>query len=349
MPHHLLGSLAVWADAGGGPVEWMSTFVYWTADTFGLESFVVKGILAILLVCSLCGMLGSMVVGNRMAFFSDAMAHCAFAGVSLGFLSVLLAGGDRSTTTWAVPLVMVLLGVVAGAAMVFVRDRTGLAYDTVIGVFFALAIGFGAMLFQALREISTFNPETFLFGNLVFIPEEDLLFLLGLGLVVTPLFAWRYNQLVFASFNPTLGRTRGLNLQFNNYLFIVVLALVVNLSIKAVGALLINALLVVPAAAAANVSRNLRQMVWLTIAFCVGSGLLGYMLRNTFAIHLSGHKVNFGPSGVIVVTSTVLFFASMIGAAFWRRFAPVLGFMPMPRLHRHTESCGHGDSFTACP
>ena len=90
-----------------------------------------------------------------------------------------------------------------------------------------------------------------------------------------PLFAWRYNQLVFASFNPTLARTRGLTLTLNNYLFIVLLALVVNLSIKAVGALLINALLVVPAAAAANLSRNLRQMFWLTVAFCLGAGLIG--------------------------------------------------------------------------
>ena len=238
------------------PVEWMSSAVAWLADTAGTELFVMKGLLAVLLVCGLCGMVGSMVVGNRMAFFSDTMAHTAFAGVTLGFLSVILAGGDKESITWVVPLVMVACGVAAGVGMVYIRDQTGLANDTVIGVFFAAAIGFGAMLFQVLSVKSNFNPENFLFGNLTFIPYEDLVFLLGLVVVVVPLYAWRYNQLVFASFNPTLGRTRGLTMKLNNYLFIILLALVVNLSIKAVGALLINALLVVPAAAAMNLSRN---------------------------------------------------------------------------------------------
>jgi zinc transport system permease protein len=335
------------------PTEWMSSLVSWIADAFDTFPFVVKGVLAILLVCTLCGMLGSFVVGNRMAFFSDAMAHCAFAGVSLGYLSVLLSGGDRQTATWAVPLIMVVFGVGVGISMVYVRDSTGLAHDTVIGVFFALAIGFGAMLFQVLRVKSTFNPEYFLFGNLVLIPEEDLVFLLGLLIVVTPLFAWKYNQLVFASFNPTLARTRGLSLKLNNYLFIVILALVVNLAIKAVGALLINAMLIVPAAAAANVSRNLRQMFWYTVAFCVGSGLLGFALRNSVDFQVGGGEpVPFGPSGVIVVTSVGLFFASMIAAAVWARFAPVLGITPLPRnIHRHVHdgSCDQDHPFGQCP
>jgi zinc transport system permease protein len=335
------------------PVEWLTNAITWLADTLGTETFVIKGVLAIVLVCAMCGMLGSMVVGNRMAFFSDAMAHCAFAGVSLGYLSVLAVGGDRAMVAWAVPLVMVLAGVAVGLAMVYVRDRTGLAHDTVIGVFFALAIGFGAMLFQVLTARFGFNPENFFFGNLVFIPPEDLFLLLLLVVVVTPLFAWRYNQLVFGSFNPTLARTRGLKLTLNNYIFIVILALVVNLSIKAVGALLINAMLVVPAAAAANLSRNLRQMFRLTLAFCLASGLLGFALRNSFEVHVGrGDPMHFGPSGVIVVTSVAIFFGSMAVGALWNRFAPVLGFSPLPlgaRRHVHDDSCADDHGFGQCP
>jgi zinc transport system permease protein len=335
------------------PVEWMTSFIGFLSDSLGAETFVLKGMLGILFVCWLCGMLGAMVVGNRMAFFSDAMAHSAFAGVSLGYLSVLLGGGDRAATTWAVPLMMVLFGIAVGVLMVYVRENTGLANDTVIGVFFALVIGFGAMLFQVLRQTSSFNPENFLFGNLVFLPDEDLVFLLGLTVLVTPLFAWRYNQLVLASFNPTLARSRGLTLKFNNYLFIVILALVVNLSIKAVGALLINALLVVPAASAANVSRNLRQMFWLTVLFCLGSGLIGYGLRNSFEVRIgNGPPAHFGPSGVIVVTSVALFVVSMFLSALWTRFAPVLGITPMPRgnrAHVHDDSCTHDHGFGQCP
>lgn len=335
------------------PVDWLANAILLIADTLGTEVFVVKGVLAVLLVCAMCGMLGAMVVGNRMAFFSDAMAHCAFAGVALGYLSILLTGGDRALASWVVPLVMVVFGVVVGAGMVYVRDRTGLAHDTVIGVFFALAIGFGAMLFQVLSVKFAFNPESFFFGNLVLIPEEDLLFLFVVALVVTPLFAWKYNQFVFASFNPTLARTRGLNLTMNNYLFIIILALVVNLSIKAVGALLINAMLVVPAAAAANLSRNLRQMFWLTVLFCVGSGLLGFALRNSVEVRIGGgDPVPFGPSGVIVVTSVLLFIASMAAGAVWNRFAPVLGLAPLPlrvQRHVHDDTCSHDHGFGQCP
>jgi zinc transport system permease protein len=281
------------------------------------------------------------------------MAHCALAGVSLGYLSILVAGGNKVMASWVVPLVMVATGAAVGAGMVYVRDRTGLAHDTVIGVFFAFAIGFGTMLFQVLKVGFGFNAETFFFGNLVLIPEEDLFLLLLLAVIVTPIFAWKYNQLTFASFNPTLARTRGLNLSLNNYLFIVLLALVVNLSLKVVGALLINAMLVVPAAAAANLSRNLRQMFWLTFAFCIGSGLLGYALRNSFAVHVGhGAPVEFGPSGVIVVTSVGVFLASMVVGAVWNRFAPVLGLTPLPllsRRHLHDASCAQDHGFGQCP
>jgi zinc transport system permease protein len=302
------------------PDAWMAELVLSLADGLNVPLFMVKGTIAILLVCLLCGTVGALVVGNRMAFFSDAMAHSAFAGVALGYLSAIAAGDTRdgAIASWLVPLVMVLFGTAVGAAMVYVRERTGLANDTVIGVFFALAIGFGAMLFRILQEKSTFNPEAFLFGSLVFVPETDLIYLLILTVVVGVLFARRYNDLVFASFSPSLARTRRIGLRANNYLFIVLLALVVNLSIKAVGALLINALLVVPAAAAANVSRNLRQMFWLTLAFCVASGLLGFYLSTAVTLPVGG-GVKFGPSGTIVVVSVAFFFASVLASGLKNR------------------------------
>ena len=334
-------------------MDGFSNAIVWLADALGTDTLMVKPVLAVLLVCGLCGMLGSMVVGNRMAFFSDTMAHCALAGVSLGFLSVLMAGWDKATATWFVPLVMVAFGVAVGGMMVYVRDKTGLAHDTVIGVFFAFAIGLGAMFYQVLSVRFGFNAEGFFFGQLVLIPDEDLFYLLAVAVVVIPLYAWRYNQLVFGSFNPTLARTRGLQLTLNNYLFIILLALVVNLSIKAVGALLINALLVVPAAAAANVSRNLRQLFWLTMLFCVGSGLLGFSLRNAFEFRWgAGEPVAFGPSGVIVVTCVAVFFATMVLGRVWNQFAPVLGLSPLPlhqRRHIHDDTCSDDHGSGQCP
>src|SRR4051812_39919906 len=102
-------------------VEWLASFVDRLADTFHAGLFEVHGVLAVIVVCTLCGMLGSMVVGNRMAFFSDAMAHCAFAGVALGYLSVLFTEANlvdqKSLADWVVPLVMVIFGSVVGVGM----------------------------------------------------------------------------------------------------------------------------------------------------------------------------------------------------------------------------------------
>jgi zinc transport system permease protein len=338
------------------PDAWMADIIRSLADLFGTDLYVVKAIITLLVMCLMCGLVGALVVGNRMAFFSDAMAHCAFAGVALGFLTAVLSGPVNARerndlATWLVPLVMVAFGAAVGAAMVYVRDRTGLAHDTVIGVFFALALGFGAMLVKMVQQVSPVPLETFLFGNLLFIPESSLVLLCFALVLVVALFLWRYNQLMFASFNPSLARTRRVSVTLNNYLFVVLLALVVNFSVMAVGALLINALLIVPAAAAANVSRNLRQMFWMTICFSLGSGAIGYWLSKTLSLSVGPLRdVEFAPSGVVVVTSVALFFGSMAAVAVWNRFAPIFGGKEFRRPgHGPGDSCGFDHPFGQCP
>lgn len=319
--------------------EWLTHLIEAVANAADAPFYMVKALLAVVLVCLVCGMVGSLVVGNGMAFFSDAMAHCAFAGITIGYLSVLFTLGrapanpDPADAAWraeltalVVPLVMIAFGALVGAAMVHVRERTALENDTVIGVFFAGAIGLGAALFTVLRnENPQFNPENFLFGSVFLVQEPDLVFLAVLLVLTTGLFGWRYNPLLFASFSPSLARTRRVNRLLNDYLFIVLLALVVNLSIKAVGALLINALLVVPAAAAANVARNLRQMFWLTVAFCVGSGLVGLWVSTVLQVPAhGGQTLKFGPSGTIVTTCVLVFFLTMAGGWVFRRVRPAV-------------------------
>src|SRR5262249_46569243 len=123
---------------------------------------------------------------------------------------------------------------------------------------------------------------------------------------------FRYNQFVMASFNPSLARSRNIPLRLCNYLFVVLLALIVNLCLRAVGVLLINAMLVVPAAAAANVSRNLRQMFWGSVLISVISGVAGLWLSNTVRLPIGrGTPIDLEPSGAIVVLSVLTFFATM--------------------------------------
>src|SRR4051812_43490754 len=175
---------------------------FWLADYS-----VLKGLLAVMLVGLICGAVGSLVVGNRMAFFSDALAHCAFAGVALGILVALATGGSAGEG-WLVPTIMVVFGAAVGLLIAFVRARTALANDTVIGVFFAGAVGFGGMLLATIRTRSFLNPETFLFGSPLFVNEADVLTLAALAVAVILVLVRFHNPFVLASFNPSLARTR---------------------------------------------------------------------------------------------------------------------------------------------
>ena len=295
------------------------------AQWLGFEhAYEFRAVLSVLLVTAICGMVGALVVGNRMAFFSDAMAHCAFAGVALGVLLTLTLGSpqEQESLRWIVPLIMVGFGALVGLAIAFVREHTELASDTVIGVFFAGAIGFGAMLLTALKNRKiAIDPHTFLFGSPLYVQDIDFLYLAILLVLTIATILWRYNHLLLASFNPSLARSRRVSIRLNNYLFILLLALIVNLSIVTVGALLINAMLVVPAATASNVSRNLRQMFWLTIGLSIFAGLSGLHLSSTYRMRIgSSEPVEFGPSGTIICVAVLLFFISVfIPSRFSRR------------------------------
>jgi zinc transport system permease protein len=288
------------------------------------SSLNVKGLLAVVLVSLICGAVGALVVGNRMAFFSDALAHCAFAGITLGIL-LALAAGVRTRDEfydWATPA-MIGFGILVGVGIAFVREKTSLASDTVIGVFFAGAMGLGAMLLKGLRR-NYFDPENFLFGDIVTVTGQDLLQLFLLAVVTAVVLMWMYNGLLFTSFNPSLARSRKLPTRVYNYVFIVLLALIVNLCLKTVGVLLINAMLIVPAATAANVSRNMRQMFWCTVGLCLVVGLAGQWLSWSVGIPdpAGDRPIHFGVGGTMVVLSVLLFFLSMLApalAARWRR------------------------------
>jgi zinc transport system permease protein len=306
------------------PSEWLDKLVeectrLTPPGSFFHYSFNINALLALILVSLCCGAIGSLVVGGRLAFFSDALAHCSFAGISIGFLlfTGLLASSrpPREFWDWAT-LVMVVFGILAGCGIVWVRTRTGLSSDTVIGVFFAGAVGLAAALsslFIHSREM--FNLEDFLFGNPLLVKPRDLVVLACLTVFTAGLLAWLYNQLLLASFNNSLALSRRVPVQLLNYLFIVLLAVIVNLCLRFVGALLINALLIIPAAAAVNLSRNMRQLFWLTIGLTLVLGVGGQWLQ--WQMEMGAH-VRLGISGTIVLLSVLVFILSMVAGPWLR-------------------------------
>jgi zinc transport system permease protein len=301
--------------------------------TFFNIPFNVRGMIAVILVSLICGAVGSLVVGNRMAFFSDALAHCAFAGVALGLLMGVFTGAetDDAFQLW-ITLIMVAFGVAVGLSIAVVRETTGQSSDTVIGVFFAGAIGLGAIFLKVGSGRRYMPVEHFLFGNIVTIPTDELLVLFCLAAVTAGLLVWLYNDLTLTSFNRSLALSRRIRVRLCNYLFIILLALIVNLCLKVVGALLINALLIVPAATAARLCRNMRQLFWGSVVLCLLAGVGGHLLSWELQIPVVGQRqwTRPGESGTIVVLSVLLFFAlpPLVGLLRWLREP---GTPPSPR------------------
>ncbi|MFO0938224.1 MAG: metal ABC transporter permease [Gemmataceae bacterium] len=308
----------------------VTNLIAWIAQTLSplgpITSIDVSALASITLVCISCGLVGSLVVGNRMAFFSDAMAHTAFAGVATGLIGILIFAQPASARAaeqylWLVPLVTIVVGVLVGSAMEFVRERTGLTNDTVIGVFFAAAIGFAVTVIPSVKRKTGIDPDQFLFGSPLYVRPEELVMLFILAIVVFAVIVWRYNTMAFGVISPPLARSRGISIRLGNYLFIVLLALVVNVSIKAVGVLLMNAILIVPAAAAINIASNARQMFRYTLILSLISGWLGYFISVNWEVPISSNeRLALAPGGTIVLTAVTLFFVTMFLGAFRRRF-----------------------------
>ena len=290
----------------------------WPPDSLPTFDHTVRALLAIFFVCLICGTMGALVVGNRMAFFSDALAHCAFAGVALGLIVGLAAGGVNQRQ---ITLVMVLFGVAMGVLIAFVRETTNLANDTVIGVFYAAAVGLGAIFMRwGAGQQQMLGIEAFIFGDPNTAQTWEILLLAALSVGTILFLIWFYNPTVMASANTSLALSRRVPVRLCQYLLIVLLGIMVNLSIQIVGALLINGLLIVPAAAAANVARNLRQMFWFSMVLALVSGIGGYLLHWEVNCRVPrGWQV--GTSGCIVVLAVLFFVASMLGSRWLRQRA----------------------------
>ena len=302
---------------GSAGIHWLDQILNSFASNFSEGSFFnqvfnLRAMLALALVSLTCGAVGSMVVGSRMAFFSDALAHCAFAGVSLGYvifeLFILGARPKEEYWEWVTPI-MVVFGIAVGAGIAYVRGQTGLASDTVIGVFFAFSLGFAAMLKNIINDRSVFSLEDFLFGDPLFVSASEILYMAGLAVFTWVFLFFFYNRMVFSSFNSSLALSRRYPVTVLYYLFVILLALIVNLCLRYVGVLLINALLIVPAATAFNLGRNLREVFWLTVLLSVFVCLAG--LGASWELQVRS-GVKFGVSGTIVMLGVGLFFCSMI-------------------------------------
>ncbi len=262
-------------------MEWL--FSWWQYD------FMRYALWAVLLLSPLFAMLGTLVVNNGMSFFSDALGHSALTGVALG---VVLGVGDR-------PWVTVVFAVVFALAMNRIRHSRIASTDTVIGVFSAVGVALGLALLSRGGNMASY--QSLLVGDILAVTPQELYILGGVLAVTAAVWAVCFNGLHAVSISPTVARSRGFKVGLLDNLFVVLVAVVVMLAIRWVGLLLINALLILPAAAARNVARGLRSYHLLALLFGVFAGVLGLLLSYFNAVAT-------GP--MIILVLAVLFFGT---------------------------------------
>ncbi len=225
--------------------------------------FMKNALLGVLLVTPIFGLLGTMVVSNRMAFFSDAIGHSALTGIAIG---VLLGFGQP---LWS----MIVFSVLLSLAIMAVKKANTASTDTIIGVFSSTAIALGVVLLSRSGGFTKYSA--FLIGDLLSISATDLAMLCVTFVAVVALWFLLFNKLLVVSVNPSLARSRGIRVNLYETVFAVVTAVVVTVSIQWVGVLIISSLLVLPAAGARNIARNSRQYHFFAVAIALVSGVSG--------------------------------------------------------------------------
>jgi zinc transport system permease protein len=236
----------------------------WAAE--GSMYFMKNALLALLVVTPLFGILSTMVVTRRMSFFSDALGHSAFTGIAVGSLCSL------AEPLWGAVLFAALLALL----FTVIRRRTNLASDTVIGVFSSTAVALG--IFVATLGGGSFTKfNSYLIGDILSVTPGKIAVLFAILLAVLALWGMSYNQLMLSAVHPALANSRGISIFWQDALFSVAVAIVVTLSMTWVGLLVINSLLVLPAASARNLAKNMWQYHLYSLLSAVVAGVAGLL------------------------------------------------------------------------
>ena len=261
--------------------------------------FMRTALLAVLIVSPLFAVMGTLVVNNRMAFFSDAIGHASLTGVALGMLLGL------ANPFWA----LLGFGLILGFGIISVQRFTRSTMDTVISLSMSFSIALGVALLSRGGNFNKFS--NYLVGDLLSITSGEVGRLLWTTLLVGGGLLLTYNRILLVGLNESLARSRGLSAWWTQVLFCAAVVMVVVMNLSWVGLLIVNSLLIVPAAAARNIANNARQYVLYAVAISLFSGVAGL---------LGSYYCNTA-TGASIVLVTVFCFIATLGVKGLRNIA----------------------------
>ena len=251
-------------------------------------TFMKNSFIAILLVSPIFAMLGTMIVNNKMAFFSDALGHSALTGIALG---TLLGISNMNIS-------MIIFAIIFALLLNWVKNRTSYGADTIISVFSSISIALGLAI---LAQTGSFNKySSYLVGDILNISTSEIVYLVIAFVLVLIFWTKLFNKLNAISINPMLAKSKGINVKLIDNLFAVSIAIMVMLSIRWVGILLINSMIILPAASSRNIASNMRNYHVFSILFALISGISGLI------ISYYANNIPTGP--MIVIISGIIYF-----------------------------------------
>lgn len=253
--------------------------------------FMQRALAEIVIVGTLCGLVGCFVVLRGLAFIGDALAHAVFPGVVLSYI------GERSILLGAFAF-----GFLTALGIAVLSRSRRVSEDTAIGVLFAAFFALGVVLIS--RE-SGFQRDlgSILFGNILGVSRTDVLVTLVAGVIVVGILLLLLKEFTLVAFDSTMARTVGYPVFALDLLLLLLVAATIVVSLQTVGNILILALIVTPPATARLLTDNLGRMLALSVATGVVSGILG--------LYISYHA-NTAGGGTIVLTATALFLAALL-------------------------------------
>lgn len=250
-------------------------------------SFMKNAFIAILLITPLLGLTGTMIVNNKMSFFSDALGHSAMTGIAIG----VMVGIDNYIVS------MMGFAVIFALCISTIINSSVSSSDTIIGVFSSVGMALGIVILSMNGNFSKYS--NYLIGDILSIKPSEIFNLLIVLIFVLVIWALCFNHLMLSSINVDLAYSKGINVKFYKNLFAVLIALIVTVSIKWVGILIINSLLVLPAASARNISKSMKSYHIYSILFSLVSGIAGLIIS---------YYVGTSAGGTIVLISALIFF-----------------------------------------
>jgi len=263
-----------------------------------LYAFVVNGFLCAFVVGPLLGGIGTMVVIKRMAFFSQAIGNAALTGVAIG---VIL--GESYTAPY---VSMFSFCILFGLFLNFSKNHTKMSSDTLIGVFLSISLAIGATaLLWVSAKVNTHILDTVMFGSILTVNDTDMNVLLVTALLTALVALPLYNRMLLASLNPSLAHVRGIKVRALEYVFVLLVTILTVACVKIVGAVLVEALLLIPAAAARNLNRSIRGFVISSIVFSTASCIIGVYAPMRWDIPVPS-------GGAIILTAAMIFLATMV-------------------------------------